>query len=389
MDNNIFIECFGSIEDKRIDRTKDHSLLDIIAISLFAIMSGAQTFEEIEQFGELHIKWLQQFLLLPNGIPSHDTVRRVLGFLDHQQLISSFINWITKIKGLSKENVIAIDGKTMKGSHSRGKGVKALHLLSAYSCANGLSLGQLKVDGKTNEITVIPDLIRQLAIEGAIVTIDAMGCQKDITKAIIEQKSDYIIAVKGNQKELYETIVDVFDLAQNKNYSDKMPLQKFEDEIESSHGKIEQRMITTLPLSSVAHAVNATEWIGINSVVKVERRAEDKKGIITIENRYFISSIYHTEVELIGRSARLHWSIENKLHWTLDVVFNEDDCRIRDETAALNFSWFRKMALSFLKPVEPFGKKVNSIKKKMLRNWARPEGILDYVNHNNQQPEAI
>jgi predicted transposase YbfD/YdcC len=389
MDHSIFIECFGGIKDKRIERTKAHSLLDIIAIILFAVMSGAHTFEEIENFGDLHINWLRQFLLLPNGIPSHDTVRRVLGFLDHQQLINGFINWITHIKGLKKENVVAIDGKTMKGSHSRGKGVKALHVLSAYSCANGLSLGQLKVDGKTNEITVIPDLVKQLAIEGAIVTIDAMGCQKDITKAIIEQKADYLIAVKGNQKELYETIVDVFDLAKNKSYIDNMPLQKFEDEIEGSHGKIEQRRITTLPLISVAHAVNPKEWIGINSVVNVERRAEDKKGTITIENRYFISSIFHTDAELIGRSARLHWSIENKLHWTLDVVFKEDDCRIRDETAALNFSWFRKMALAFLKPVEPFGKKFNSIRKKMLRNWARPEEIFEYLDHNSQQAEAV
>ena len=174
MDSSIFIECFGEIKDKRINRTKKHILLEVIAITLFAIMSGAQTFEEIEQFGALHIHWLQQFLFLPNGIPSHDTVRRVLGFLDHQQLISGFINWISKIKGLVQEGVVAIDGKTMKGSHSRGKGLKALHVLSAYSCANGLSLGQLKVDGKTNEITVIPELVKQLALDGAIVTIDAM-----------------------------------------------------------------------------------------------------------------------------------------------------------------------------------------------------------------------
>lgn len=385
MDNNIFIECFGGIKDKRIDRTKAHSLLDIIALTLFGIMSGAQTFEEIEQFGELHINWLQQFLLLPNGIPSHDTVRRVLGFLDHQQLITGFINWISRIKGLVEEDVVAIDGKTMKGSHSRGKGLKALHVLSAYSCANGLSLGQLKVDGKTNEITVIPELIKQLAIDGAIVTIDAMGCQKDITKAIIEQNADYLIAVKENQKDLYDTITDVFALAQNKGYSDKMPVQQFEDEIEASHGKIEERFVTTLPLKSVAYAIDSSEWVGIKSVVKIERRAENHKGEITLESRYFISSIEHREAQKIGRAARLHWGIENKLHWTLDVVFKEDECRIRDETAALNFAWFRKMALSFLKPVEPFGKKVNSIKKKMLRNWARPEGIAEYLNYDNQQ----
>lgn len=381
MDNNIFVECFGHLEDKRIERTKAHFLLDIIALVLFAVMSGAQTFEEIEQFGELHIDWLSQYLLLPNGVPSHDTISRVLGFLDHQQLIQGFINWITKIKGLVNENLVAIDGKTMKGSHAKGKGIKALHVLSAYSCANGLSLGQLKVDGKTNEITVIPDLIKQLAIEGAIVTIDAMGCQKEIAQAIIEQKADYLLAVKENQKDIYETITDVFGLAAKKSYADKMPLQKYVDEIEGSHGKIEQRFITTLPLSSVAHAINSQDWPGLKSVAMIERVAEYKTGEITSEKRYFISSLEHNNPKRIGASARLHWSIENKVHWTLDVVFKEDDCRIRDDTAALNFAWFRKMALSFLQPVEPFGKKVNSMKKKMLRNWAKPEGIMDYINH--------
>jgi len=380
MDHNVFIECFGGLEDKRIDRTKAHFLLDIIALVLFGVMSGAQTFEEIEQFGELHIDWLKQYLILPNGIPSHDTINRVLGFLDHQQFITGFINWITKIRGLVQEDVVAIDGKTMKGSHAKGKGIKALHVLSAYSCANGLSLGQLKVDGKTNEITAIPELIQQLAIEGAIVTIDAMGCQKEIVRTIVDQNANYLLAVKENQKDIYETITDVFKLAENKEYNSKMPLQQYIDEIESSHGKIEQRFITTLPFSSVAHAINDQDWVGIKSIAMIERKAEYKTGEITSEKRYFISSLVHDDPRKIGISARLHWGIENKLHWTLDVVFREDDCRIRDDTTALNFAWFRKMALSLLKPVDPFGKKVNSIKKKMLRNWAKPEGIMDYIN---------
>jgi predicted transposase YbfD/YdcC len=318
--------------------------------------------------------------LLPNGIPSHDTISRVLGFLDHQQLIKGFITWISNIKGLVPETIVPIDGKTMKGSHKKGKGIKALHVLSAYSCANGLSLGQLKVDGKTNEITVIPELVKQLAIEGAIVTIDAMGCQKDIAQAIIEQKADYLLAVKDNQKELHETIIDAFELADNKEFASKMSIKKFEDEIESSHGKIEQRFTTTLPVNSVKHVVKPGDWAGIKSIAMVERKAEDNTGKIVSEKRYFISSILHTEPKRIATAARLHWGIENKLHWTLDVVFKEDDCRIRDKITALNFAWFRKMALSFLKPVLPFGKKVNSVKKKMLRNWARPDGIMDYIN---------
>lgn len=387
MDKNIFIECFGVLKDKRINRTKRHALLDVVALTLFAIMAGAQTFEEIELFGDFHTKWLKQYLLLPNGIPSHDTIRRVLGFLDHQQLIKGFINWVTNIKGLVKENIVPIDGKTMKGSHQKGKGLKALHVLSAYSCANGLSLGQLKVDGKTNEITVIPELIKQLAIDGAIVTIDAMGCQIAIAQAIIDQKADYLLAVKDNQKELHETIIDVFTLAENTAFVNSMPMQKSEDDIEASHGKIEQRITTTMPVSAISHVVTSEDWAGIKSIVKIIRTAEDNKLNITTETRYFISSLAHTEPKKIATAARLHWGIENKLHWTLDVAFKEDDCRIRDETSALNFAWFRKMALSFLKPILPFGVKVNSIKKKMLRNWGLPEGIIDYINA--QRPEVI
>ena len=466
MDKNIFIECFGGLEDKRKDRTKLHLLLDIVALVLFAIMSGAQTFEEIEDFGELHILWLKQYLSLPNGMPSHDTIRRVLGFLDHQQLINGFINWITNIKELVKENVVAIDGKTMKGSHAKGKGVKALHVLSAYSCANGLSLGQLKVDGKTNEITAIPDLVKQLAIEGAIVTIDAMGCQKAIATAIIEQKADYLLAVKENQKELYDGIIDVFALAGNLEFQSKMPLQIHEDTIDSSHGKIEQRCTSVLPVHAISHITDDNTWRGIKSIVMIKRTAEDtskntcnieicsrtefqqRKDVdkindtifcdkdannfywyknnelisltfketvadssilafrqnlvkknsvrydklirlfdnythendITSDVRYFISSLPSTDAKLIASAARQHWGIENKLHWTLDVTFKEDDCRIRNEIAALNFAWFRKMALSFLKPVLPLGKKVTSIKRKMMHNWAKPENIIKYIN---------
>ena len=387
MYKNIFIECFGTLKDKRINRTKLHVLLDVVALTLFAIMAGAQTFEEIELFGKIHITWLKQYLLLPNGIPSHDTIRRVLGFLDHQELITGFIKWITSIKGLLKENIVPIDGKTMKSSHQKGKGFKALHVLSAYSCANGLSLGQLKVDGKTNEITVIPELIKQLAIDGAIVTIDAMGCQKNIAEAIINQKADYLLAVKDNQKELHEVIIDVFKLAENEAFVNNMPIQKSEDEIEASHGKIEQRITTTMPVSAISHVVDSKDWVGIKSIVKIIRTAEDNRRNITTETRYFISSVVYTEPKKIATAARLHWGIENKLHWTLDVVFKEDDCRIRDEIAALNFAWFRKMALSFLKPILPFGIKINSIKKKMLRNWAIPDGIIDYINA--QRSEVI
>lgn len=185
--NNIFIETFGKIEDPRINRTKKHLLIDVIALTLFGIMAGAQTFDEIELFGTLHEEWLKKYLQLPNGVPSHDTINRVLSLLEPKVLEEAFIQWHQQLKGYVRENVIAIDGKTMKASHQNSKGLKALHVLSAYSCANGLSLGQMKVDGKTNEITVIPQLLEQLAIEGAIITIATMGCQKDIAAAIVKK----------------------------------------------------------------------------------------------------------------------------------------------------------------------------------------------------------
>lgn len=380
MDNNIFIECFEELVDKRIERHKKHMLLDIVALVLFAIMSGAQTFEEIEYFGDIHIAWLKQYLLLPNGIPSHDTIRRVLGLLDSQQLTKGFIKWITSIKGLKIENVVPIDGKTMKGSHKKGKGMKALHVLSAYSCANGISLGQMNVDGKTNEITAIPELLKQLAITGAIVTIDAMGCQKEIAQTIVDQGADYLLAVKDNQKELHEAIQDVFDLAKHKDYSDKIAHSDFEDEIEGSHGKIEQRHTKTIPASAISHLSDIEEWTKLKSIVQVERKSFDKDNNCTIERRHFICSINYEESARIGSASRQHWSVES-MHWSLDVTFQEDDCRIRDEVAALNFSWFRKMALSFLKPIAASTKKVRSIRGKMLLNWANPANILPYLEN--------
>jgi predicted transposase YbfD/YdcC len=186
--NNVFIECFGKLKDPRVDRSKKHHLIDIIALVLFAIMSGAQTYDEIEDFGKLHEEWLKRYLRLPNGIPSHDTLNRTMAVLDPEMLQQSFLEWIMRVKGYVNENVVAIDGKTIRHSRQNSRGTKPLHLLNAYSCANGLSLGQLSVDGKTNEITVIPELIKQLALDGAIVTIDAMGCQTNVAEIIVKKK---------------------------------------------------------------------------------------------------------------------------------------------------------------------------------------------------------
>lgn len=359
--NNIFIESFSKIEDPRIERTKKHLLMDIVALTLFAIMSGAQTFDEIELFGKLHKKWLKKYLQLPNGIPSHDTINRLLSTLDPQVLQKSFIDWITKVKGYVNENVVAIDGKTMKGSHQSSKGLKALHILSAYSCANGLSLGQLKVDGKTNEITVIPALIEQLAIDGAIITIDAMGCQREIAEAIVKKNADYILAVKGNQKELYAAIVDTFEITTAK--------ETYTHEINGDHGRIESRLVEAFPASIIDAQLDLDKWANIQSIVRTTyiNHSDNSK-----ESRYFISTLPHKDVEKIALSIRSHWQIENNLHWVLDVVFREDESRIRNEISAQNFAWFRKMALSLL---AEDGTTLSN-RRKMLSNWANPKNII-------------
>lgn len=359
--NNIFIESFSKIEDPRIERTKKHLLMDIVALTLFAIMSGAQTFDEIELFGKLHEKWLKKYLQLHNGIPSHDTINRLLSTLDPQVLQKSFIDWITKVKGYVNENVIAIDGKTMKGSHQSSKGLKALHILSAYSCANGLSLGQLKVDGKTNEITVIPQLIEQLAIDGAIITIDAMGCQREIAEVIVKKNADYILAVKGNQKELYTAIVDTFEIT--------IAQEVYTHEINGDHGRIESRVVDAFPASIIDTQLDLDKWVNIQSIVRTTyiNHFDNSK-----ESRYFISTLPYKEVEKIAISIRSHWQIENNLHWVLDVVFKEDESRIRNEISAQNFAWFRKMALSLL---AKDGTTLSN-RRKMYRNAIAPENII-------------
>ena len=281
--NLSFIECFGKIEDPRIERTKKHLLLDIIALAILGIMAGAQSFEEIEDFGSTHEEWLKQYLALENGIPSHDTINRVCQSLRPDEFQSAFMKWLQDLKTLLPEGVVAIDGKTLCGSHERIKGLKGLHVVSAWSCRNGLSLGQMKVSEKSNEITAIPELIKRLMIVGAIVTIDAMGCQKDIAQGIINQKADYVLAVKGNQGNLYESIQDCFKWAK----ADE--LQWAKEQISKDHGRIEERSIALLPAALLEGLVDLSGWAGIRSIAKVSAKRESayEKGE---EIRYYIAN---------------------------------------------------------------------------------------------------
>lgn len=361
-----FKEIFGEIEDPRVERTKLHKLLDIIALGILGVMAGAQGFEEIEDFGNAHEEWLKNYLELENGIPSHDTINRVFQSLNPQVFQQTFLNWIQTIRKLLPETIVPIDGKTLRGSHERSKGLKGLHVVSARSCANGLSLGQLQVDGKSNEITAIPELLKHLMLEGAIVTIDAMGCQKEIAKLIKEQKADYVLGLKGNQGNLEESVRDCFKLNDG-----LFPLHTVQDEISCEHGRIEERQLQVLDAKVLEGLVDLSEWNSLASIARMTYTSE-AFGKKSTEIRHYISSLPPEDPLKILRAIRLHWGIES-MHWSLDVSFKEDACRVRDETTALNLSWLRKMSLSFLKAETSL--KV-SIRRKQLKLWNKPDYFL-------------
>ena len=371
MDINInqFNKSFNSLIDPRIERRKQHELLDIIAICIIGIMAGAQGFTEIEDYAKFHIDWLKEFLVLPNGIPSHDTMERLFARLCPKSFSDSFIFWLKSIRKLLPEGVIAIDGKTMRGSARAGKGLKGLHIVSAWSCVNNFSLGQCKVATKSNEITAIPLLLETLVIKGAIITIDAMGCQKNITKVISNKEADYVLAVKKNQGHLYESIHDTFRIE-----NDESEIFKADDEISCEHGRIENRSIKTLDSSVLTGLVDCNDWHNLFTIAKVTNTIEcnDKT---TTESRYFISSLPAHNAKQILNAVRSHWKIES-MHWSLDVSFREDSSRICNENRAINFGICRKMALSFLKNEKSFKA---SIRRKQLKLWSKPEYLTKII----------
>lgn len=368
----IFVEIFSKLKDPRVERTKKHLFLDVIGLALFSTLAGAQCFTEMEDFCKLHKEFLKQYFQLPNGIPSHDTFCRVFSALNPDEFQVCFVEWIKSVVEIFPENVIPIDGKSIKASRRDKYNLKALHIVSAFSCANGISLGQLIVDKKTNEITVIPELLRKLCIEGAIVTLDAMGCQREIAKQIVEQKGDYILRIKENQGGLLEEIEDAFKYGENTDYKN-IPHYTASDEVNNDHGRIENRKCIVLPLMSFMTL--KSKWKGLKSLVLIisEREINQEK---TVEHRYYISSLEPKDPKKILLSIRAHWQIENNLHWLLDVAYREDQSRIRDENAALNLSWLKKTALGLLKRATNIK---GSIRRKQLALWARPECIIDIV----------
>ena len=307
-------------------------------LTLIATVCGADNWVLIEEFGKTRIDWLRQYLILPNGIPSHDTIGRVFSMLNPKEFERFFIEWTKQATNLTAGELISIDGKTLRGSHDRHRGKEAIHLVNAWADANSMVIGQLQSEGKKNEIKTIPKLIDLLAVQGCVISIDAMGCQKEIAKKIISEKADYILAVKDNQPSLNKQVQTAFTVTNT---------HSVEEQTTKDHGRIETRKCTVV--NNLKWVDQSKNWQGMKSIIKIEStRKEISKNKTSEEVRYYISSL-KKPAEYFNKTIRSHWGIENSLHYVLDVAFSEDQSRVRIGHADQNLAIVRKIALNLLK----------------------------------------
>jgi len=317
------VEHFSSLEDPRIERNKCHALVDIIVLTVCAVASGANGWEAMEEFGKEKLDWLRQYVPLENGVPSHDCIAYVLSRLSPNQFRECFMSWTQAVTEETGGEVIAIDGKTAKGSRDRQNNRNPLHMVSAWACHNRLVLGQEATDEKSNEITAIPKLLALLELKGCIVTIDAMGCQRAIAEQIIDQEGDYVLGLKGNQGTLHEAVEDFFTIAESHQFTGVA--HDYVEEIDKDHGRFEiRRYWITEDLRTLPDTGN---WKGLRSIGMVERECL-QGDTRSVERRYFINSI-SAQAKPFAHAVRGHWGVENPLHWRLDVVLGDDASRIR------------------------------------------------------------
>jgi predicted transposase YbfD/YdcC len=334
---------FESLKDPRVERTRRHELMDIVIVSILAVVCNADGWSEIVDYANTKEAWLRTFLKLPNGIPCDDTFRRVFAALDPAQFQACFLNWARSLVGGTNGKLVAIDGKTARHSFAGEEGKGPLHLVSAWVAQNQLVLGQVATETKSNEITAIPKLLELLDLHGATVTIDAMGCQKAIAEKIVDGGADYILALKDNHPTLHREVELFFDSARSEGFPEGHGSRS--ESVDGGHGRIEVRRVVAS--DDIGWMAEKTSWKHLRSVVMVEseRMTEEKTSV---ERRYYMSSLA-ADAQAIGEKIRGHWSIENELHWVLDMAFNEDRSRIRRGKGPDNFALLRKIALGLLK----------------------------------------
>jgi predicted transposase YbfD/YdcC len=359
---------FADLEDPRIDRTKLHRLIDIVVIAICGVICGAETWNDIAEWGKTKEEWLRGFLELPNGIPSHDTFRRVFSLLDAQQFEACFVRWMQSACRITGGQVIAIDGKTLRRSHDRANGKAAIHMVSAWAAANRVVLAQTKVDDKSNEITAVPELLKVLEVAGCIVTLDALGCQKEFAHLIRARGADYVLAVKENQGHLYEDIKDLFDT----EFEQAIPfggiIHDYAKTTEKDHGRIETRRCWTISDPEyLKYLRDGDAWEGLATIaiVRAERRLADDR--CEIEDRFYISSLPGNAAVVLN-ATRSHWGIENCVHWVLDVIFHEDDSRMRKGNSPRNFAILRRIALNLIRHEQSCKRSIKG--KRLKAGWS-------------------
>jgi predicted transposase YbfD/YdcC len=354
------LEAFDELEDPRMERTRLHSLRDIIVLGILAVICGADGFVQIEDFGKAKEPWLKTILSLPNGIPSHDTIGRVFARLDPEAFGGCFMAWVGTVAERIEAEVVAIDGKTVRRSMDGADNRGPIHLVNAWATENRLVLGQVRTADKSNEITAIPELLAALDLSGCIITIDAMGCQKSIAADIVEQGADYLLALKDNHPTLHREVQGFFEdgiLTNFDGIEHDVHVEK-----DAAHDRDEVRRVWTS--SDLGWLPEAADWSGLKSLVCVEAERTILGKPTTTNRRFYLSSIAGLKAQAAASTVRAHWGVENRLHWVLDVAFREDDARARKGHAAENLATVRKIALNLLKQ-ETSSKR--GIKTKRLR----------------------
>lgn len=344
------VECFEGLPDPRLDRTRAHKLTDILVIGLCSMLTIGEGFTDMEFLGRAQEKWFKTFLELPHGIPSHDTFNRVFSAVDPHRFLECFVEWVQGVCTAIKAEVVAIDGKALRRASDQGETLP--YIVSAWASENGLALGQVRVDDKSNEITAIPQLLRLLALNGCIVTLDAMGCQKEIAGLITDKGADYVLSLKGNQGTALDEFSRYFDFALSPDASGGRPERKakagtmsFFQSVEKGHGRLDVRRYWQT--GDIGWFADRKLWKGLASVGMVESE-RTVHGNRTLERRYYLTSL-PLGAEAFARAVRAHWTVENTLHWSLDVTFREDQSRARTRYAAQNLATLRRLALNLVK----------------------------------------